>query len=190
MPVVTVTLLPGYGSDTESRLVQRLALATRSVINAPAAGTTVFVQHANTYSREGRVFSGGGAALADAAAVVRSFLDHMQVRDLAAAGALLAPGFTMAFPDSAPMTRLEELVAWARMRYRHIAKDYERIEQCWGDGHTVVYCSGTLRGAWPDGSAFEGVRFIDRFELADGLIRRQDVWNDLADARSRRASSA
>ncbi len=24
------------------------------------------------------------------------------------------------------------------------------------------------------------VRFIDRFELTDGLITRQDVWNDLA----------
>jgi hypothetical protein len=24
------------------------------------------------------------------------------------------------------------------------------------------------------------VRFVDRFEVRDGLIQRQDVWNDLA----------
>ena len=60
MPVVNITLLPGYGPDCESRLVQRVALATRSVIAAQSAGTTVFVQHAATYMRDGRVFSGGG----------------------------------------------------------------------------------------------------------------------------------
>ena len=59
MPVVNITLLPGYGPDCESRLVQRVALATRSVIAAQAAGTTVFVQHAATYMRDGRVFFDG-----------------------------------------------------------------------------------------------------------------------------------
>jgi hypothetical protein len=33
---------------------------------------------------------------------------------------------------------------------------------------------------WLDGSAFEGVRFLDRFDVRDGRIQRQDVWNDLA----------
>ncbi len=50
----------------------------------------------------------------------------------------------------------------------------------------MVYCSGTLRGVWLDGSNFEGVRFIDRFEIADGKIRRQDVWNDLAETLAHR----
>ena len=39
MPVIAITLLPGYGAETEARLVQRVALAARSVIAAPAAGT-------------------------------------------------------------------------------------------------------------------------------------------------------
>jgi hypothetical protein len=105
----------------------------------------------------------------------------MQARDLTSAGALLAPDFVMHFPGHTAMHTLGELVSWAQGRYTSVAKDYERFDESWGDGFTVVYCSGTLRGVWLDGSHFEGVRFIDRFEIADGKIRRQDVWNDLAD---------
>ena len=81
---------------------------------------------------------------------------------------------------------LDELVNWAQGRYKSIAKDYERFDESWADGFTVVYCSGTLRGVWLDGSNFEGVRFIDRFDIADGKIRRQDVWNDLAETLAHR----
>lgn len=181
MPVVTVTLLPVYPAEVEQRLVQRLARTTRSVIAAPAAGTTVFVQHASTYLRDGRVFSGGGAAQADASAVVRGFLEAMQDRQLDAARRLLAPDFAMQFPGAPPMHRLEELLDWARPRYQRVAKTYERFDESWAEEHTVVYCSGTLYGQWLDGQAFEGIRFIDRFEVAEGLIRRQEVWNDLAE---------
>ena len=183
MPVVTVTLLPGYGPECEARLVQRLALATRSVIAAQPAGTTVFVQHAATYLRDGRVFTAGGPELPDAAGLVRAFLEAMQARDLDRARSVLAAGFEMHFPGAAPMLTLEEVVAWARGRYRSVAKRYERFEQCWGEGMTTVFCSGTLQGVWPDGQPFEGIRFIDRFEVQSGQLRRQDVWNDLAEAR-------
>ncbi len=181
MPIVTVTLLPAYPAEVEQRLVQRLARTTRSVIAAPAAGTTVFVQHASTYMRDGRVFSGGGAAQADASAVVRDFLEAMQDRQLEAARQWLAPDFVMQFPGSQPMQRLEDLLEWARPRYQRVAKTYERFDECWGDEHTIVYCSGMLHGQWLNGAIFEGIRFIDRFEVVDGLIRRQEVWNDLAE---------
>jgi ketosteroid isomerase-like protein len=181
MPVISITLLPGYSAEAEERLVGRVALAARSVIAAAAAGTTVFVNHAHTYQRDGRVFSKGGPECANASELVRHFLALMQARDLAAASALLAPDFVMHFPGHTAMHTLGELVNWAKGRYNSVAKDYERFDESWGDGVTVVYCSGTLRGVWLDGSSFEGVRFIDRFEIADGKIRRQDVWNDLAD---------
>jgi len=179
MPVVSVTLLPVYPPEIEQRLVQRLARTTRSVIAAPAAGTTVFVNHASTYQRDGRVFTGGGSALADASALARSFLEAMQSRDLAAAQRFLAPSFTMHFPGSGPLHRLEELVEWSRTRYKFVGKTFERFEESWGDERTVVFCTGTLHGEWLDGSAFEGIRFVDRFEVSDGQLQRQDVWNDL-----------
>jgi phenylpyruvate tautomerase PptA (4-oxalocrotonate tautomerase family)/ketosteroid isomerase-like protein len=186
MPVIDITLLPGYDAEVESRLVRRVAQATRSVIAAVPAGTTVFVRHPSTYQRDGRVFHGGpGPARPEAAALVRHFLERMQERDLPAAQALLAPGFVMQFPGAAPMSRLEQLVEWGKGRYQRVGKVYERFDESWGDEATVVYCSGTLYGVWLDGSAFEGIRFIDRFEVVDGLITRQDVWNDLAEIRPR-----
>lgn len=86
----------------------------------------------------------------------------------------------MHFPGGSSMQRLEQLVQWASSRYRSVAKDFERFDESRTDEGAVVYCLGTLRGVWLDGAAFSGIRFIDRFEIAQGLIQRQDVWNDLA----------
>ena len=47
------------------------------------------------------------------------------------------------------------------------------------------YTRGTLAGEWPDGTAFSGIRFIDRFEVTDGKITQQDVWNDIAEVRAK-----
>ncbi len=116
----------------------------------------------------------------DAAQLVRRFLDHMQERDLPSAATLLAPGFMMRFPGSPVMHQLEELVEFSRGRYRNVAKTYERFDESWTDNGAVVVCFGTLQGHWMDGTAFEGIRFLDRFEVTDDLISRQDVWNDLA----------
>lgn len=112
MPVISVTLLPGYPADVETRLVARLATAARSVIAASPAGTTVFVNHANTYQRDGNVFSSGGPARLVASDVVKGFLEAMQQRDLDTAQSFLAGGFAMRFPGSAVMHSLAEMIAW------------------------------------------------------------------------------
>jgi len=138
------------------------------------------VHQASTYQRDGTVFAAGGAEHVDASRLVRRFLDLMEQRDLDAARQCLAPDFAMRFPGTPVMHRLEELVQRSRARYRDVAKTYERFDESWADDATVVTCFGMLHGHWLDGSAFDGIRFIDRFEVADGLIRRQDVWNDLA----------
>ena len=186
MPVVSITLLPGYSAQARERLVERTARTVRSVIAASDAGTTVFVQEAATYQRDGRRFTAGGPEVPEASALVRQFLERMQARELDAARQLLAPGFVMTFPGAAPMHDFAELLDWAKGRYSRIGKQFERLDECWGPEATVVYCSGTLEGVWLDGTAFSGIRFIDRFEVAGGLIRRQDVWNDLAEVASQR----
>jgi hypothetical protein len=117
------------------------------------------------------------------AATVRAYLDAMERRDLEAAKAFLAPGFAMHFPAAAPMTTLEQLVAWAAPRYRFVTKTYEAFEEA--DGGAVVWCRGALAGEWPDGTPFAGIRFVDRFALSGGLLARQDVWNDIAEVRAR-----
>lgn len=182
MPLISVTLLPGYPPEVEERLAARLAMAARSVVAASSAGTTVSIQHAGTYYRDGRVFDGGAPARPVASDIVRKYLELMQERDLAGAAALLAPDFAMCFPGGVVMHRFEELIEWASGRYRSVAKDYERFDECWSGEGAIVYCSGTLYGVWSDGREFSGIRFIDRIEVVDGRIRRQDVWNDLAEA--------
>jgi hypothetical protein len=117
---------------------------------------------------------------AEAERVVRAYLAAMEARDLPSAQALLAPGFVMTFPGGVRMTGLAQLVAWSAPRYRFVRKTYDRFD-AWAD---LCYCFGMLHGEWPDGTPFAGIRFIDRFELAGGLIRRQDVWNDMGEARA------
>jgi hypothetical protein len=126
--------------------------------------------------------NGAGDAGGAGAALVREFLAAMEARDLARARRMLAPGFAMTFPGGARFATLEELVAWARPRYRWVKKRYERFDETQGaDGEAVVHCHGTLHGAWPDGTGFEGIRFIDRFAIRDGKLVDQQVWNDLAE---------
>ena len=109
----------------------------------------------------------------------------MERRDLAAAQEMLCDGFVMHFPGSGPMTSLQEMVEFSAPRYQFVTKTYEGFDAMQGAGDAaIVYCRGTLSGKWPDGSAFAGIRFIDRFEVVQGRITRQDVWNDIASTRA------
>jgi len=109
--------------------------------------------------------------------LVKRYLEAMERRDLAAAKALLAPGFHMVFPGGTRFDSLEELVQSARGRYRSARKTYERFDAF--DG--VVYCFGTLYGELLDGTPYSGIRFIDRFSVRDGKLADQMVWNDMAE---------
>jgi limonene-1,2-epoxide hydrolase len=123
---------------------------------------------------------------ADPAEVVRAYLDAMERRDLEAARRLLAPGFAMTFPGGKRLETLEDLVAWARPRYRQARKDYQRFDvAAQPDGSSVVYCFGTLQGELNDGSSYSGIRFIDRFVVRDGRLSDQMVWNDIGEVLGR-----
>lgn len=124
--------------------------------------------------------------------IALAFLNALEARDLAAAGAFLAPGAVMTFPGGNRFATLEELVAWAKGRYRFVRKTYESFDEARRGDVTVVYCRGVLNGEWPAatesntclaGSVFNSIRFIDRFEIVNGKIVDQQVWNDLAEAR-------
>lgn len=121
----------------------------------------------------------------DPAQIVRHFLATMQARDLELARSHLAPCFTMVFPGSKPMTTLDEMLEWSKPRYQNVRKIFLGLDVVPMDGDlSVVYCRGTLSGAWLDGTEFDSIRFIDRFELVAGQITRQDVWNDVAEAKA------
>lgn len=115
-----------------------------------------------------------------AAEIVRTFLRTVEARDLDRAKSMLADGFTMTFPGNRRFTRLEELIGWARTRYRFARKTFERVDEAPGADGVAVYCYGTLDGEWLDGTPFSAVRFIDRFTVRNGRLVNQQVWNDLA----------
>ena len=186
MPVISVTLLPGYPQDAQHRLVQRLAHTARSVIDASDAGTTVFVQEVSAYRRDGNVFSSGGPVLPEASQLVAQFLECMAARNFEAAQAFLAPSFEMVFPGGETMHQLTELLSWAAPRYQKVGKTKMHFDESWQSNKTVVYCRGMLNGVWLDGTEFKDIRFIDRFEVVKGTLQRQDVWNDLAEMRDKR----
>lgn len=118
----------------------------------------------------------------DPAQTVRDYLAAMERRDLAAAKAMLAPGFSMTFPGGKRFETLDALVEWAKPRYRRALKTYDRFDAApQADGSTVVYCFGALHGELNDGTPYSGIRFIDRFTVRAGKLADQMVWNDMGE---------
>ncbi len=184
MPIIEIHILEGYTASEKQRLGKAVTNAVRSVVPAhPDAITVMTHEMSNANYLRGGTSRQGAPALPDAVQMVRDFLGAMEARDLAQAETFLGVGFTMQFPGTAPMTTLPQLVEWAKPRYRFVKKTYERFDEAMCEEGPVVYCSGTLQGEWPDGTAFDGIRFIDRFQFSEGLIVRQDVWNDIAEVR-------
>lgn len=109
------------------------------------------------------------------------FLDRLGARDLDKASELVTPDFRMTFPGGQEFTRFEDLMDWAAPRYQSIAKKIDRVEETPLGDMAAVYISGSLYGERPDGTSFEGIRFIDRFQVQGNAIQSQEVWNDLAE---------
>lgn len=117
------------------------------------------------------------------AQVVDEYLRLLMIPDPAAARQFAAPGLQIRFTGGRKMTEPAECAAFNAGRYRWVKKRIERTETVAGgtEACTVVYSLGTLYGEWPDGTPFEGNRYVDRYEVSQGLITQMDVWNDSAE---------
>ncbi|MEP2983695.1 MAG: nuclear transport factor 2 family protein [Sulfitobacter sp.] len=188
MPIVEIHLIEGYSDTEKTRLCSALTQATRLVVPAgPDAITVMLHELPPGHYMRGNSHRQPAPAKPDPAELVRHFLAAMEARDLAQAQAMLADDFIMTFPGAAPMTSLDALLDWAAPRYRFVTKTYEGFDTLQSpEAAAVVYCRGTLSGEWPDGTAFDGIRFIDRFEVIKDKLTRQDVWNDIAEIRDAR----
>lgn len=124
-----------------------------------------------------------------AIATVRAFLAALQARDVDAAQRHLAPDARIVVPGGRVVGSVREIVENSGRRYRAIGKTIERFDVVGNGGTVIVYCLGTLHGVWPEGTAFQGIRFVDRFELRQGRIVLQEVWNDAAEHRAARATA-
>jgi len=185
MPIVEAHVLEGYRAEEKSRLKRALTEAIRFVVPAADEAITVLLHEyrSEDYARGG-VERSPAPALPDPGKLVVAYLAAMEAREIETAEAMLGEGFAMVFPGTAPMATLAELIEWAKPRYRFVTKTYDAVEAFQNGDVAVVYTRGTLAGEWPDGTAFSGIRFIDRFEVAGGKITKQDVWNDIAEVRA------
>ena len=182
MPVIQVTLIEGYDAATRQKLCERLTDAAMATIQAPADAVTVFITEvAPAGYMRGRVPKTPGAAVPPPAQLCLDFLQALEARELDSARGLISDSFQMVFPGDVRFKAFEDLLAWAAPRYRKIAKRIEKVEEA-PMGETVsVWITGTLFGERPDGTPFEGVRFVDRFETRAGKIEAQEVWNDMGE---------
>lgn len=121
------------------------------------------------------------AEAARAADIVERYLEASMIPDPDTAATFVAPDVRITFTGGRRFSHPREATAFNAGRYRWVKKKMERTDAVPGTGEIVVYNTGTLYGEWPDGTPFDGNRYVDRFVVRDGLIVRMDVWNDSAE---------
>lgn len=93
-------------------------------------------------------------------------------------GELLADDVVVTIPGShfeGPTAAMDLLDSFGG-RYEWAAKRFGR----WHETNGIAVSQGTLYGVDADGEDFEGVRYVDVFEVEDGLVVQWDIYNDLA----------
>jgi len=120
---------------------------------------------------------------ADAVRIVEAFLEASMVPDPVRARSYMAPGVRITFTGGRRFADPGESAGFNARRYRWVKKRFERTDVVAGAtaDEAIVYNIGTLYGEWPDGTPFEGNRYVDRFVVSRGKIVRMDVWNDSAE---------
>jgi hypothetical protein len=126
-------------------------------------------------------------ASSKAADIVNEFLRLIMIPDPVAASKYTSPDMQILFTGKRPMRAPAECTKFNASRYKWVKKKIERTETVLATdeesklGDTIVYSLGTLYGEWPDGTPFEGNRYVDRYVVRNGLITHMDVWNDSAE---------
>jgi len=124
---------------------------------------------------------------ATAAEIVNEFLRLIMLPDPIAASHYTAPGMKILFTGGRAMSEPADCTKFNASRYKWVKKRIERTETVIAGSNGaapdefVVYSLGTLYGEWPDGTPFEGNRYVDRYVVNAGLITDMDVWNDSAE---------
>lgn len=121
------------------------------------------------------------AETADSAQIVEKFLVASMVPDPVEAARYISDELKITFTGGRKYSHPRDTAAFNAKRYKWVKKKMERTDVVPGRGETIVYNLGTLYGEWPDGTPFEGNRYVDRFVVRGGKIVQMDVWNDSAE---------
>ncbi len=115
--------------------------------------------------------------------IVNEYLRLVMIPEPEQASRYVSDAMTIHFTGNRLMHRPADCAAFNASRYKWVKKSIDSTETVAGgtDEHTVVYSLGTLYGEWPDGTPFEGNRYVDRYIVSHGLITELSVWNDSAE---------
>lgn len=124
--------------------------------------------------------------------IVEEFLRVIMIPDPVGARAFTSPELRIHFTGGRVMRDPSECSAFNAGRYAWVKKRFEQTDLVAGatDDEAIVYNIGTLYGEWPDGTPFEGNRYVDRYVVKHGKIVQMDVWNDSAERMLVRAGLA
>lgn len=111
-------------------------------------------------------------------AVVEEFFDRMENDRRESMDVLFAEDAVITVPGARFQgpTAPSDFLEFLSPRYEWAAKEFGR----WIVTDDELVSIGTLYGIDTDGERFEGVRYVDVYEVREGLIQRLDVYNDLA----------
>ncbi len=118
--------------------------------------------------------------MTDPVALIDRYLQLCEDRELDAAATLMSRPVLLRFPGGQEYGSLAEMVA-APKPYSWVRKHRDRYLVGKEGDADVVVSIGRLYGHRLDGTPFDDVRYIDVFEVVDGLITTQNVWNDLSE---------
>jgi hypothetical protein len=129
---------------------------------------------------------------AAAKAVVEEYLRLSMIPDPEGAARHVAPGLKLTFTGGRAFTGPADAAAFNAKRYKWVKKRFLRTDAAVDPetGDVRVFNTGYLYGEWPDGTPFDGNRYMDSFLVRDGLIVATDVWNDSAEILLDRAGLA
>ncbi len=118
---------------------------------------------------------------AAAGEIVNEFLRLIMLPDPVAVSRYTAPGMKILFTGGRAMNEPADCTKFNASRYKWVKKRIERTETVIAGSNGaapdefVVFSLGTLYGEWPDGTPFEGNRYVDRYVVKSGLITQMDV---------------
>lgn len=123
------------------------------------------------------------APLEKACAIVAAYLERSMVPDSEGAAVFVSPDLEIIFTGGRHFTQPAQTAAFNAKRYAWVKKRPMRMDPVLDPetGDVRVYSTGHLYGAWPDGTRFDGNRYMDTFVVRGGLIVETHVWNDSAE---------
>lgn len=110
--------------------------------------------------------------------MILEFLDAQMAGRFDTVAHHVSPDCEIVFSGGRRFASAADITTFNAKRYAWVRKRMERTDVCVNGQVAVVYSLGALYGAWPDGTEFDDNRYIDRFEIREGVITRWEVWND------------